>query len=518
MYLFNYSKYCRLINYWSERNISGPKPIPYFGNTLSPILKGKQCVEMEWYKTYGRLYGVYEFAKPGLRVSDPVLIKQILVKDFHTFRNRRQDADKIAVFKNTLNRARDGHWKRIRALISPTFTSGKLKHMYPLINECCRDFLAALNTDVSTGRTEVELKEIMGAYSMDVIASCAFATKTNTYSNPNNPFTTKCKAMFIERPFISFLSLILPTFIINNKLWKVMVKDPDLYAKFFLDISRDLIFERKNSGKTYNDFLQLLIDVEREDSNTTTGADSVASDALEGHHVNEGVDEQMAEKQALSGVVEKKLTEKEILGQCFLFFAAGYETTATTLSYCVYELALNPDIQDLLVAETKEAFNYKGNIDYDTLCRLPLLDAVLSETLRHYPPVLRLEREAMDDVVLTRGGNESIKIEKGVSMEIPIYSIHHDPDHYPNPFAFKPDRFLPENRHNIKPYTYLPFGSGPRNCIAMRFGLLEAKLVLAKMIQQFRFYSVPNTDVPVVFNAGSILLEPKRLVVGVGLR
>ncbi|CAG2111564.1 unnamed protein product, partial [Medioppia subpectinata] len=179
--------------------------------------------------------------------------------------------------------------------------------MYPLINECCRDFLAALHTDVSTGRREVELKQLMGAFTMDVIASTAFATKTNPYSNPNNPFTSNCKALFHERPFMIFLSLILPTFITNKYFWKVMVKDPDLNSKFFIDISRDLIYERKKSGKKYNDFLQLLMDVERVDNNTTTtGADSVASDALEGHHVNEGVDELMAEKQALSGVVEKK--------------------------------------------------------------------------------------------------------------------------------------------------------------------------------------------------------------------
>ncbi|CAG2101581.1 unnamed protein product, partial [Medioppia subpectinata] len=551
-------KWYRILNYWSVRNITGPKPIPYFGNILSPVLKGKECVETEWYRTYGQLYGVYEFGKPGLRVADPVLIKQILVKEFYKFRNRKEGGDRIAVFKNTLIRATGDDWKRIRAIASPAFTSAKLKHMYPLINECCRDFLAALDRDVSTGRTEVELKQLMGAFTMDVIASTAFATKTNPYSNPNNPFTSKCKALFHERPLMILLSLILPTFITNKHLWKVMVKDPDLNSKFFFDISRDLIRERKKSGKKYNDFLQLLMDVERVDNNTTTtgadsvasdaleghhvnegvdelmaekqalsgmkysnttttGADSVASDALEGHHVNEGVDELMAEKQALSGVVEKKLTTDEILAQCFLFFAVGYETTATTLSYCVYELALNPDIQDLLVAETKEAFNENTtDIDYETLSRLPLLDAVISETLRKYPPVMRVEREAVEDVVLTYGSNGStIKIEKGVPLEIPVYAIHHNPDYYPDPEAFKPDRFLPQNCHHIKPYTYLPFSAGPRNCIGMRFAMLEAKLCLGKLIQQFRFYRVPSTDVPVIFIATDILLRPKRLIVGV---
>ncbi|CAG2114370.1 unnamed protein product [Medioppia subpectinata] len=289
---------------------------------------------------------------------------------------------------------------------------------------------------------------------------------------------------------------------------------------FFIDLIRRVMSERKQSAKKHNDFMQLLMDVERVEDNNTTGADSVTTDAMFGHHLSEGIDELKVEKQALSGVVEKKLTSAEIVAQCALFLIAGYETSAQTLSFCTYELALNPDIQDLLVAETKEAFNENtADIDYETLGRLPLLDAFVSETLRHYPVGLRTIREAAEDVVLSGGSDGSkVKIEKGVIVEIPLYAIHHSPDNFSDPFAFKPDRFLPENRHNIKPYTYLPFGAGPRNCIGMRFALLEIKLVVAKMIQQFRFYGVPDTDVPVVFTPGYNLLQADRLIVGVEKR
>ncbi|CAG2119242.1 unnamed protein product [Medioppia subpectinata] len=464
------------------------------------------------------MVSVYQMqGKPSLMVADPELIKQILVKDFYKFRNRRPVPGRRGPFKNIMFSARDDDWKRIRAIASPIFTSGKLKHMYPLINECCRDFLAALDRDVSTGGTEVELRQLMGYYSMDVIASTAFATKTNPYSDPNNRFITTANGIFNQNPWKILLSTILPTFVINSRVYKSVmnVRTPDVM--FFIDVIRSLIAERKKSGKKYNDFLQLLMDVERVD--TTTGA-ADASDAAEAHHLIEGVDELKAEKQALSDVSEKRLTTDEILAQCFLFFVGGFETTATTLSYCVYELALNPDIQDRLVKETKEAFNENtADIDYETLCRLPLLDAVISETLRHYTPFVRLEREAMEDVVLTAGSDGfQLKIEKGILTQIPVYAIHHDPDYFPDPFAFKPERFLPENRHNIKPYTYLPFGSGPRNCIGMRFALLEVKLALVQMIQQFRVYRVPNTDVPVIFNKARDNLQAKRLVVGVSKR
>ncbi|CAG2167676.1 unnamed protein product [Oppiella nova] len=382
----------------------------------------------------------------------------------------------------------------------------KMKKMYGLINHCCEDFLNNLDNNVSKGMNEVELKQLMGAYTMDVIASCMnevelkqlmgaytmdviascpFATKTNTYADPNNPFTTTADNLFNIPFWKGMLSLLLPTFIVS-------------------------IFLRICNKEKHNDFLQLLMDVERSEGDIRE-----ASDAFEAHHVNEGKDDFTADAEAFSNVLEKKLTEDEILAQCFLFFVAGYETTATTLSYCTYELALNPGLQDRLYEETKDVFNEKGEIDYEVLSRLTFIYALISETLRSYPPLLRLEREAMEDVML---GNTGVKIEKGVIAEIPFYAIHHDPDHYPGPFTFNPDRFMPENRDDIKAYTYLPFGSGPRNCIGMRFALLSAKLALAKISQKFRFSRVTDTDVPVVFNKGRPLCQAKRLVVGIQKR
>ncbi|CAG2108560.1 unnamed protein product, partial [Medioppia subpectinata] len=290
---------------------------------------------MDWYKTYGKTHGFYEWGAPILTVSDPELIKQILVKDFYKFRNRRPVPGKgTGVFSKTMLTARDDHWKRIRAIASPTFSSYKLKRLYPLIDECCRDFLAALDRDVSTGQTEVDLKRVMGAYSMDVIASTAFATKTHPYFDASNPFVMKAnRVMTIVFSLITwqtFVAMILPTCLTKTPVWKRLAKGVQSNAMFFIDVIQRLMSERKKSGKKRNDFMQLLMDVKRED-NMTTGADSVATDAMSGHHVNEGVDELMAEKQALSGVVEKKLTEAEIIAQCLLFFVAGYETTATTL-------------------------------------------------------------------------------------------------------------------------------------------------------------------------------------------
>jgi cytochrome P450 len=130
-----------------------------------------------------------------------------------------------------------------------------------------------------------------------------------------------------------------------------------------------------------------------------------------------GEEELAIEKQVLKlNFVNKRLTEDEIVAQGWAFMTAGYETTATTLSFCSYELALNPECQEKLYEEINSAIDSNGEISYEVLAKLPYLDSVISETLRLYPPIIILEREAMTDYKL---GDTGITLFKGQVVEIP---------------------------------------------------------------------------------------------------
>lgn len=87
----------------------------------------------------------------------------------------------------------------------------------------------------------------------------------------------------------------------------------------------------------------------------------------------------------------------------------------------------------------------------------------------------------------------TVHLEPTDLVQFPIYAMHHDPANFDEPDKFLPERFMHENKHLIKPYTYMPFGQGPRNCIGMRFALLEAKLALAKVFLNTRLTSSPKT-------------------------
>jgi cytochrome P450 family 3 subfamily A len=113
------------------------------------------------------------------------------------------------------------------------------------------------------------------------------------------------------------------------------------------------------------------------------------------------------------------------------------------------------------------------------------------ESLRLYPPVVGVERVVGQDYIL---GNTGIQIKKGQIIHFPKYSIHRDPDNFPTPNSFKPERFFPENR-SYHPCTYLPFGGGPRNCVGMRLALLEVKLALIHSVYRFKFSTTSKTSV-----------------------
>ncbi|CAG2112716.1 unnamed protein product, partial [Medioppia subpectinata] len=178
-------------------------------------------------------------------------------------------------------------------------------------------------------------------------------------------------------------------------------------------------------------------------------------------------------------------------------------------------MALYPAAQERIRAEVAEAVDSDGEINYETLQRLPYLDACLTETLRLYPPVARLERVASEDIPL---GADGVVVRKRQRVEIPVYAIHRSEKYYSEPNEFRPDRWLPENKHKLVPYAYVPFGTGPRNCLGMRFALMEVKLAVAHIVMHFRFTKVPQTEIPIQFSNMTPMLTAKSITLGLEKR
>lgn len=135
--------------------------------------------------------------------------------------------------------------------------------------------------------------------------------------------------------------------------------------------------------------------------------------------------------------------------------------------FAAYELVTNPDIQQTLYEEISDVNEQLGGkrITYETLQKMKYLDQVICETLRKWPAAGQIDRLCVKDYIYDDEDKLKFKIEKGSNIIFPVYGMHRDPKYYPNPEKFDPERFSDENKHNITPGTYAPFGLGPRNCI-----------------------------------------------------
>ncbi|KAH9395428.1 Thromboxane-A synthase [Tyrophagus putrescentiae] len=425
-----------------------------------------------------------------------VIIKRILVSDFAKFRNRMMQPSGVRhrITSQNLVAARNEEWKRIRSILTPMFTSLKLKKMEDLMQHCINSMMASFEKKARSGEA-FEAREPMGSYTMDVIAKCAFATDTNAHEQKNNAFLSNAKNILSFNVFRIMIIFLLPRFLtqflFNLKVKPIYVREVD----FFLNLSLHLIDERRNplKGREHSDMLQLMVNAEFSENSLKRAYQEDFKAADHAHHLYNGTDELEREQQELKNIIGSKfLSTEEIMAQALVFFLAGYETTSSLLSFCLYELALNPAIQQRLYEEIQSAKSEDPKLSYGTLAtRCAYLDAVISETLRKYPPALLLNRElSAEEYHIAEYG---ITLERGQPVNIPVYSLHHMEQFWSEPERFNPERFMGENRDRVVPFTYVPFGAGPRSCIGMRFALTEAKMGLAHILDRYQIVRAPET-------------------------
>ena len=187
-----------------------------------------------------------------------------------------------------------------------------------------------------------------------------------------------------------------------------------------------------------------------------------------------------------TGVV---MDDEQLRNQVMTLLLAGYETTASTLTWTWYLLSQNPWAVERLRTEVRETLNGRAP-QYSDLERLPYIGMVLDESLRLFPTAWTLGRRAIGEDEI--GGYH---VPANTVIAICIYTLHRHPGFWDDPDAFDPERFSPENIKKHNKYAYIPFGAGPRQCIGNNFGLMEAALVMACILQRFELHLMPGVDV-----------------------
>ncbi|XP_062999709.1 cytochrome P450 3A9-like [Elgaria multicarinata webbii] len=465
---------------FKKLGIPGPTPLPFFG-TLLGYREGLIQFDTKCSEKYGKVWGLYDGRQAVLAVLDPIIIKAILVKECYTTFTNRRSLKVAGVFKHILPRTEDEQWKRIRTVLSPTFTSGKLKEMFPIIKHYGEVLMRNVQRKMENGET-LAVKDIFGTYSLDVITSTSFGVNLDSMNNPKDPFVKHIKNLTKFKPLIP-LNVLITVFPFLTPLLRalnlnILPQDAEtFFMRSFAKIKETRLKEGEGSRV---DFLQLMID----------------SQGSDGSQQSNGMDH-----------LYKGLTDTEILAQSLIFVFAGYEPTSNSLSFMAYVLATHPDIQQKLQNEIDSILPNKAPLTYDAIRQLEYLDMVLSETQRLYPLGGRIERVCKKDVEIN-----GVTIPKGMVVIIPPYVLHRNPEYWPQPEVFRPERFSKDNRETMDPYTYLPFGAGPRNCIGMRFALVAIKVAMATLLQHFSFRVCKETQIPLKMSNKIFLIPEKPIV------
>ncbi|CAL8130865.1 unnamed protein product [Orchesella dallaii] len=229
-------------------------------------------------------------------------------------------------------------------------------------------------------------------------------------------------------------------------------------------------------------------------------------ESVEERNANDELKHTMIETMMRNGIDEKAIFDETIT-----LLAVATDATSLAEHYALFLLALNPEHQELCRQEIDKVFedpkNVKnGILEFEALKALNYLERCILESLRIYPLTIILRRlEAPLKI------DENLVIPKDVSVIVTPYVLHNLPECYPNPENFDPDRFLPENVKERHPYAYLSFSAGPRNCMGIKFGMIEVKVVLATILRNF-VVSTPDTmdDVKLVVDGAVNPAAPMR--------
>ncbi len=340
------------------------------------------------------MWGLFARRTPLLIVKDPEFIKDILIKDFTVFSDRGMSVnEKVEPLSQHLFSLEPERWRPLRTKLSPVFTSGKLKEMFYLLIDCAKHFESFLKDQVEKNPI-IECRELTAKFTTDVIGVCAFGLQMNALSEEDSDFRK-----FGRKIFEMNWAKILKFRIRESSSWLYNLLKPIMYDyelnNFFISTMTQTIEYRKKNNVKLNDFVDLLIDIkDHPDKVGDIGEthlihlylycfkfDSIIIIFQEKLRINPliVVNYYFLQVKNICIRIEffSEMTNELITAQAFVFFIAGFETSSTTISNALYELAQNHTIQNKLRKEINEELEKNnGELKYESIKNMKYLNKV----------------------------------------------------------------------------------------------------------------------------------------------
>ena len=397
-----------------------------------------------------RVFGYFKpFGKPVFVIKDYELAKRVMIKDFDHFVDRgflHVHPESNPYMKYSMTIQNGEAWRVARGYVTPLFTSGKLKTMYPLITETVQSMVEYLK---KRNGQEIDGKDIFEKYTIELLGDLGCGVKAQIFKEGANEFYERSKllvgtgdAKLLDVMRFVFI-LLFPDLSYNLKMKLIGDEDLDYFVQFI----QKRIDMRNNEQVRRNDFIDLLMD-------------SVRENAIEE-------------------------VDKFVICNSFVLFFVGSDTSSGALALICNYLAVHPNVQDKLFDELSDA----ENLDYNTLTNLKYMTCIIMEATRlmnfnfftrrctkeYTIPELKLTIPLDTDVAITCG-----KLMREEELFLG------------NPLMFDPERHV--SNASMTSANFLPFGIGPRSCIGMRLANIIIRTALAHLVLNFKIEPTENTD------------------------
>lgn len=414
----------------------GPPKNLLLGDLL-PMREDALGFERRIAREYGDVVYLRFFSSPSYQLNHPDLVRQVLVDEAHKFQ-------KAPLYKLLLSRFlgnglvnSDGDfWRRQRKMLQPAFHSQRIQqYASTMVNLTTR--MMDQWTDGGVYNINLEMMRLALSISTKTLFGAEVGDECDRVGAALGDLMKLTDEL--ARSGLMGLPAWLP--IPTNRRIKAAVQCLD-------EIVLKIIDAWRASGEDRGDLLSMLLLSEDENG--------------------------------------QRMTDAQVRDEAVTLFLAGYETTANALTWTWILLAQHPDVEAKLHDELARVLGGRLPVMSD-MRYLTYTQQIIKESMRLYPPVPTLARQALEDV--TVGGYH---IPKGATVLICPHNIHRDPRWYDDPDAFKPERFAPENEAALPKYAYFPFGGGSRVCLGNMFAEMEMLLVLATMAQQVRLTLEPG--------------------------
>uniref|UniRef100_A0AC11AU93 Prostaglandin omega-hydroxylase CYP4F21 n=1 Tax=Ovis aries TaxID=9940 RepID=A0AC11AU93_SHEEP len=358
-------------------------------------------------------------------------------------------------------------WSRHRHLLTPTFHFNILKPYMKIFTKSTDIMHTKWERLITQGHTRLDMFEHLSLLTLDSLQKCVFS------------FDSNCQELSSCRKPSKYITAILEL----SELVAKRNRQIFLHADFLYFLTLDG-WRFRRACRLVHDFTDAVI---QERCRTPENVDDFLK-AKAKTKTLDFIDVLLLTKDEDG----KRLSDEDIRAEADTFMFEGHDTTASGLSWILYNLAKHPEYQERCRQEVQELLRDRESkeIEWDNLAQLPFLTMCIKESLRLHPPVTIISRCCTQDIVLPNGW----VIPKGVICIIDIFGTHHNPSVWPDPEVYDPFRFDQENIKGRSPLAFIPFSAGPRNCIGQTFAMTEMKVVLALTLLRFRF--LPDKEEP----------------------